>query len=96
MKKRFLSLLLALVMVLCLLPTTALAASFDVTVTDGSGGGTYDEGATVTITADEPTTGQRFKEWTGVDGLTFTEGSATTATASFIMPANPVALTAKY
>ncbi|MBE6973295.1 MAG: hypothetical protein E7440_05365, partial [Ruminococcaceae bacterium] len=37
-----------------------------------------------------------FKEWTGADGLTFTSGSKTTATATFTMPAEAVNVTATY
>ncbi|MBQ6347659.1 MAG: leucine-rich repeat protein, partial [Clostridia bacterium] len=64
-------------------------------------GGTADKasataGESVTITANAPGTGKRFKEWTGADGLAFTSGSAATATATFTMPANAVTLTATY
>ncbi len=53
-------------------------------------------GASVSITAYDVAIGKRFKEWMGADGLTFTTGSATSATATFIMPANAVTLTATY
>lgn len=64
-------------------------------------GGTADkttaaQGETVTITAGAPATGKRFKEWTGASGLTFTEGSAATATAKFTMPASAVMVIATY
>ena len=72
------------------------AASYTVTVNNGTGSGEYAEGASVTITANEPETDKQFKEWTGVDELTFTSGSATTATATFTMPANAVTVTATY
>ena len=71
-------------------------ATYAVTVTNGTGSGQYAEGASVTITTDTAPDGQRFKEWTGVAGLTFTGGSATTATATFIMPANEVIVEATY
>lgn len=68
-----------------------------VTVTDGTGGGEYKEGEIVTITADAPESGKQFKEWIGVDGLTFTDGtSKTSAIAKFTMPANAVSVTATY
>lgn len=67
-----------------------------VTVTSGIGGGSYAEGASVTITADEPRTGKQFEAWTGVDALTFTSGSKTSSTATFTMPASTVTLTATY
>ncbi|MBQ6987267.1 MAG: hypothetical protein IJQ25_09805, partial [Oscillibacter sp.] len=67
-----------------------------VTVTNGTGGGDYAENASVTITANDAPTGQRFKEWTGADTLTFTEGSKTTTPASFTRPAGAVSVTATY
>ena len=62
-------------------------------------GGTADRaetvaGESVTITANPPGAGKRFKEWAGAEGLSFTEGSASTATATFLMPARSVELTA--
>ena len=69
---------------------------FDVTVSGGSGGGKYDVGDSVTVSANAPAAGKRFKAWTGANGLTFTNGSASTATATFTMPARAVALTATY
>ena len=68
-----------------------------VTVTNGTGGGDQIiKGASVTITADAPASGKQFKEWTGADGLVFTNGSALTSTATFTMPAKAVTLTAVY
>ncbi|MBR4743597.1 MAG: hypothetical protein IK082_05325 [Oscillospiraceae bacterium] len=78
-----------------------LTATYDevypVTVT----GGTADkagaiEGESVTVTADEPEYGWRFKEWAGAEGLTFTEGDAASATAAFSMPGRAAELTAVY
>ena len=73
-------------------PTTTYA----VTVNYGTGSGDYAEGASVTITANDPGTGKQFREWTGTDGLTFTEGNKTSSTAKFIMPAKAVTITATY
>ena len=70
--------------------------TYKVTVTSGTGGGSYEAGAAVTITANTAPSGKQFKEWTGADGLTFTSGSATSATATFAMPTRNVALTATY
>jgi len=70
--------------------------TYEVTVNNGTGGGNYVAGASVTITADTPQSGKQFKEWTGTNGLTFTNGSATSASATFTMPANAVTLTATY
>ena len=68
-------------------------SSYSLTVNNGTGGGVYVEGASVTITADEPTTGKRFSGWTivGISGLDTTPKSLT-----FNMPANAVTATANY
>ena len=68
-------------------------ASYSLTVNNGTGGGVYVEGASVTITADEPATGKRFSGWTivGISGLDTTQTSLT-----FNMPANTVTATANY
>ena len=68
-------------------------ASYSLTVNNGTGGGVFTEGASVTITANAPTTGQRFTGWTieGVSGLDTTQTSLT-----FNMPANAVTATANY
>ena len=68
-------------------------ASYSLTVNNGTGGGVYVEGASVTITANTPTTGQRFTGWTieGISGLDTTQTSLT-----FNMPANAVTATANY
>ena len=77
--------------------TVTAAPTYSVTVNNGDGGGEYTEGTTVTITADAPAEGKRFKEWTGdVDKVTFTEGSKKTATAEFTMPAKPLTFEATY
>ena len=67
--------------------------SYSLTVNNGMGGGVYVEGASVTITADEPTTGKKFSGWTivGINGLDTTQKSLT-----FNMPANTVTATANY
>ncbi|MBR4429061.1 MAG: hypothetical protein IKS78_06865, partial [Clostridia bacterium] len=66
------------------------------TVNGGTGGGSYETGESVTVTADAPDSGKAFKHWDGAEGLTFTSGDATTPTATFTMPANNLALTATY
>ena len=50
----------------------------------------------MTITANEPAAGKQFSGWTGLDGLTITNGSATSTTVTFTMPAQAVAVTATY
>ena len=68
-------------------------ASYSLTVTNGTGGGVYVEGTSVTITANEPATGKKFSGWTieGVSGLDTTKTSLT-----FNMPAGIVTATANY
>ena len=75
---------------------TGPATTYAVTVNNGTGNGSFAEGASVTITANDPEAGWQFKEWTGTDGLTFTNGSATTATATFTMPDGDVTITATF
>jgi len=70
--------------------------TYTVTVNGGSGSGTYEEGETVSITADDCAWSQNFREWRGADDLTFTAGSVNDATATFIMPDRNVELTAIY
>ena len=53
------------------------------------------QGDTVTLTATAHD-GSVFEKWTGLDGLTITEGSATSATVKFTMPANDVSITAVF
>ena len=65
-----------------------------VTVEDGEGSGNYEEGATVTIKANDPVDGKRFKGWTTEDGVTF--ANATAAETTFVMPAKAVTVTATY
>ncbi len=72
------------------------AATYAVTVTNGTGGGNYAENASVTIKANAPEAGKRFKDWSGTEDLVFTAGSALTAEATFTMPARALALTANY
>ena len=71
------------------------ATKYALTVTNGTGGGSYAEGATVTITANPAPSGQRFKEWT-VNSGGVTLANASSATTTFIMPANAVEVTATY
>ena len=68
--------------------------TYEVTVTNGTGGGNYAAGATVNITANAPATGKVFDKWTTSDGVTF--GDENTATTTFVMPAKAVTVTATY
>ena len=78
-----------------------LEADFDyitnyLTVNNGTGSGSYKIGESVTITANAPPEGRVFRKWTGTDGLTFTEGDASTATATFLMPNYDLTVTAVF
>ncbi len=77
--------------------TAAPVTRYTVTVTDGNGSGEYEAGVDVTIVADAPAAGKRFKEWTGTEGLEFLQGTTSTnATAVFHMPARAVTVAAVY
>ena len=69
---------------------------FAVTVTNGTGSGTFNEGRNISIVADEPAEGKQFSHWQGADDLEFVSGDVTTASATFTMPALNVALEATY
>ena len=68
-------------------------SSYNLTVTGGTGEGVFIQGASVTITANEPTIGKKFSGWTieGISGLDTTKTSLT-----FNMPAGNVTATANY
>ena len=70
--------------------------TFTVTVKDGTGSGEYTPGASVTVTADQSGEGWQFLKWSGLEGLTITNGSATAETVTFTMPLQAVELTAVY
>ena len=65
-------------------------------VNNGSGSGEYSDGSHVNVTANNPETGKRFKEWIGIDDLTFISGGKTKSNASFIMPKKNISITATY
>ena len=90
------SILLTLVMLLSLLPTTALAAdTYTVTVNGGtaSPAGPYTVDTEVTVTADPDPEGKKFKEWQ-IEGLSTTTSES--RSIFFYMPANNVTITAIY
>ena len=68
-------------------------ATYSVTVTNGTGGGEYAEGATVKIKANAPETGKEFTSWT-INGVSVDD--KTKAEITFTMPANAVTATANY
>lgn len=66
-----------------------------VTVVNGSGSGSYAQGATVVIAANEPAAGMRFKEWTTESsGVTLNQMTATST--MFTMPENDVLVIANF
>lgn len=76
--------------------TVRLATIYTLSVNNGSGGGNYAAGENVTITANVPETGLRFKEWSGAESVAFALGDQKSAAATIIMPANDLELTATY
>ena len=80
-------------------PTTAdqepAASSQTVTVENGTAGvQKAEEGDIVTVTANAPAAGMKFKNWTSVSGVKFTNASA--ATTTFVMIDAPVTVTANF
>ena len=71
------------------------AGKYTVAVNNGTGGGEYEEGATVTITADSPASGKQFDKWV-VNSGSVTLDSETSSTTTFTMPAETVSVTATY
>ena len=66
---------------------------YEVKVVDGTGGGKYAEGETVSIKANDKS-GYTFIGWTGDDGVVFDNASA--KETNFVMPAKAVKVTANY
>lgn len=71
------------------------ADKYTVTVNNGTGGGEYEAGATVTITADAPASGKQFDKWE-VNSGSVNLADATSSTTTFTMPAGAVEVTAAY
>jgi uncharacterized repeat protein (TIGR02543 family) len=69
------------------------AGAYTLTVTSGSGDGSYDEGTVVPITADAAPAGKAFGEWTGDVAYVANANSASTTVT---MPAANVSVTAVY
>ena len=66
---------------------------YTLTVENGTGGGLFAAGATVSITATVPA-GQRFVRWEGSNTVTFAD--PTSSSTTFTMPASNVTVTAVY
>ena len=73
----------------------AAPTTYEVTVTNGTGGGNYEEGATVTITANAAPADKVFDKWEVVSG-SITLADANSATTTFTMPAGAVSVKATY
>ena len=69
-------------------------SDYALTITNGSGSGSYAAGAAVTITADAAPSGKVFDHWTTTSGGAFANAHAPTTT--FTMPANATTLAAIY
>jgi len=67
---------------------------YQLTVVSGTGGGSYEAGASVGISAGTPPSGKQFKNWTTSNGGTF--GNANSANTTFTMPPNATTVTANY
>lgn len=67
------------------------AATYSLNVVNGTGGGSYTAGSTVTITANAPPSGEAFTDWTGT-----TVQTATAPTTTLVMPASQVTVTANF
>ncbi len=72
--------------------TLTVKPKFNVTVTNGTGGGSYAAGATVTISADNKSN-YTFTNWTA-SGVTLSNPNSSTTT--FVMPNGNVSVTANY
>lgn len=70
------------------------ATLYTVTVEGGSGSGSYVQGASVIITANNPQSGKVFDKWTTEDGVTLLK--ETMAATYFTMPAKNVTIKAVY
>ncbi len=82
------------------MPSHALAITatyrvptYTLTVTDGTGGGDYEEGATVAVAANAPPPGERFAAWVGDVGAVADVRAAST---SLTMPAVNITVAATY
>ncbi len=69
--------------------------SYQVMVSGGKGDGSYKEGSTVTITADVPAVGKKFKGWK-VEKGNITLADSSSATTTFTMPDQAVVIKAEY
>lgn len=73
----------------------AASSSYRVLVNNGTGDGTYRAGSTVTIAADIPPVGKKFKNWVVKTG-SLTLADSKSATTTFVMPDERVTISAEY
>ncbi|MBQ9492518.1 MAG: S-layer homology domain-containing protein [Oscillibacter sp.] len=73
------------------------SVTYPIAVTEGqSNFSEAPAGIAVSVTANPAPMGQRFLSWGGASGLTFTQGSVSSASATFLMPPEPLYLSAVY
>jgi len=72
----------------------ATPTTYTVTVNSGTGGGSFAQGATVSVAANAAPSGKVFDKWTTSDGVTF--ANANNVSTTFAMPAKNVIVTAAY
>jgi lysophospholipase L1-like esterase len=70
-----------------------IAPTYTVTVTNGTGSGSYAAGTVLTVTANAPPTGDNFTGWTGGTGAL---ANASFSTTTLTVPAAPVTITANF
>ena len=73
--------------------TYAPVATYTLTVSNGSGSGSYPAGSVVTVTANAPASGSQFAGWTGATATLANNSSATT---TLTVPTGGVAIAATY
>ncbi len=71
-----------------------ITQKYTLTVTNGTGSGSYEVGAVVNISANLFLEGKQFLNWTSSDGGSF--GDADSASTTFTMPANATTIVANY
>ena len=74
--------------------TTVPVTKYVLTVNGGTGSGSYEAGAQITITANTPAVGKVFDKWTATGGGNF--ANETAAATTYTMPAGAATVTATY
>ncbi|MEI8205668.1 MAG: LamG-like jellyroll fold domain-containing protein [Kiritimatiellales bacterium] len=75
------------------LTATYVDTTYALTVTSGTGGGSYTNGHQIAIVADAPASGYAFDQWAGSTQFV---ASASSASTTITMPAQAIAVTATY